>query len=82
MKNEESIQITYRKLGKERARGQWVEATRTIELDTRLKGKEHLEVLSHESTHCLLSFLDEDAVDRFAKNLAQILWIDGYRKTR
>jgi hypothetical protein len=78
---EPDVTITYRNLGKERARGMWCEATRTIEIDPRLDGKEHLEVIIHESLHCLLPFLDEPHVEKCAVNMAEILWADGYRKT-
>lgn len=74
------VTIVYRKLGRERARGQWLESALTIEIDPRLKGEEHLEVLIHESLHCLLDFLSEEAVDAYAKNMARLVYADGYRK--
>jgi hypothetical protein len=52
-KKQPTLTIVYRKLGREKARGQYCEATATIELDERLKGEEHLEVLVHESMHAL-----------------------------
>lgn len=75
-----ALQIHYRKLGREQARGQYCPATNVIELDERLRGQEHLEVLLHESLHALQPHHDEETVARDAVNLARILWVDGYRK--
>lgn len=74
------VTITYRKLGREQARGQYIPATQTIEIDERLRGQEHLEVLLHESLHALQPHHDEETVARDALNLARILWADGYRR--
>lgn len=75
-----SLKIRYRKLGREQARGQFIPATNTIELDERLTDEEHLEVLLHESLHALQPHHDEETVARDAVNLARILWVDGYRR--
>lgn len=75
-----SLQIRYRKLGREQARGQFLPALNVIELDERLDGEEHLEVLLHESLHALQPHHDEETVARDAVNLARILWVDGYRR--
>jgi hypothetical protein len=75
-----SLQIRYRKLGREQARGQFLPALNVIELDERLEGEEHLEVLLHESLHALQPHHDEETVARDAVNLARILWVDGYRR--
>jgi hypothetical protein len=75
------LQIAYRKLGKEKARGQFISDLGLIEIDERLTGEEHLEVLIHESLHALQPHHDELTVARDAVNLAHILWFDGYRKT-
>lgn len=74
------IKIFYRKLGKERARGQWSPATKTIEIDERLSGAEHLEVLIHEALHAIQPHHEEETIAKDAINLARILWKDGYRK--
>jgi hypothetical protein len=74
------VKIIYRKLGREQARGQYHPATNTIEIDPRLRGIEHLEILLHESLHALQPHHDEETVARDALNLARILWADGYRR--
>jgi hypothetical protein len=76
----DEITISYRKLGKEKARGQYIAALNLIELDSRLEGQEHLEILIHESLHALQPHHEEDTVARDAANLAAILWADGYRR--
>ena len=75
------VTIRYRKLGKERAKGQYIEDEALIEIDSRLTGREHLEILIHESLHALQPHHEEETVARDAANLARILWADGYRKT-
>ena len=77
-----TVRIDYRKLGKERAHGQFIPVLNIIEIDPRLKGKKHLDVLIHEGTHFLLPFMEEDAVAKFATDMAVILWADGYRKPK
>lgn len=74
------VTIRYRKLGKERAKGQYIAEGALIEIDSRLTGSEHLEILIHESLHALQPHHEEETVARDAANLAHILWADGYRK--
>ena len=74
------VTLVYRKLGKNRARGMYHEAQGLIEIDSRLEGKEHLEVLIHECLHLLQPYLDEPAVAALGVHLSEILFADGYRK--
>ena len=74
------VRILYRKLGKEKARGQYTASLNLIEIDERLVGEEHLEVLLHESLHALQPHHEEETICRDALNLSLILWADGYRK--
>lgn len=71
------IKVIYRKLGRERAYGQ---ADDFIELDPRLKGKKHLEILVHEALHCLFPALDEDKIIKKSITLINTLWYEGYRR--
>ena len=77
----QEITLSYRKLGREKARGQFIQAAGLIEIDSRLKGEEHLEVIIHEALHALQPHHDEETITRDALNLARILWVDGYRKS-
>ena len=81
-KPKRTVRIDYRPLGRERAHGQFIPVLNIIEIDPRLKGKKHLDVLIHEGTHFLLQYLEEDAVAKFATDMAEILWADGYRKPK
>jgi hypothetical protein len=56
--------------------------TNTIELNKRLKGKKHLEIIIHEKLHLLLQSYDEMAIKNMARELMGVLWSDGYRKIK
>lgn len=71
------IKLVYRKLGRERAYGQ---ADDFIELDPRLKGKKHLEILNHEAFHVLFPHLTEEEVIKKSIILTNTLWGEGYRR--
>lgn len=74
------IQVKYRKLGKEKSDGlAWI-PERLIEIDIRLKGIEHLEILIHELIHIQNPKWSEIKVKGHAKQLAEILWQQGYRR--
>jgi len=66
--------VIVRKLGKEKAWGQYHEDDNLIEIDDRLKGKLKLEVMIHERTHAHFKDMTEADVDRFAKTMADFLW--------
>ena len=57
------IKIIYRKLGKEKAYGM-ASSDGIIEIDSRLKGKKHLEILLHELGHLLNPKDSEETVMR------------------
>jgi len=48
----------------------------------KLRGEERLEVLVHEMVHAAGWHLDEDYVERFARDVARALWRLGYRGQR
>jgi hypothetical protein len=73
-----SIKVIYKKLGREKAYGQQI--FDVVEIDERLKGKKHLEILIHECTHFLFPEATEEEVTRKAILLTNTLWYDGYRK--
>ena len=72
--------IIHRKLGKEQANGQAFTDTGVIEIDERLRGLEHLDVLVHESLHILNPKWGEIKVQGHATELARVLWEQGYRR--
>jgi len=74
------IKVEYKKLGKKKLWGQALFETNTIELDTRAKGKKHLELLNHEGLHLLLPTLNEDEIVRISTSLTDLLWQENYRR--
>jgi len=73
------IKIIYRKLGKEQAYG-IASSDGVIEIDERLKGKKHCEILIHEILHLLNPKDDEKTIIRKSVTLTKILWNEGYRR--
>ena len=84
-----ALHIVRRKLGRERARGQYYGpgsryrgSAPRIEVDSRLEGCAELEVVIHEALHHAFPDLTEDAVERADHQLARVLWSMGYRKRK
>lgn len=73
------IKIIYRKLGKEQAYG-ISSSDGVIEIDSRLKGKKHLEICIHEMYHLLNPKDSEATVIKKSIILTKILWQEGYRR--
>ena len=74
------IKIIYKKLGRERLWGEANLDDNSIVLDIRLKGKKHLEILTHEALHILLPGANEDEIVRISTALTKILWSENYRR--
>ena len=73
------IRIKYKKLGKEQVHGlAWADGE--IHLDSRLKGRKHLEILIHEVSHVLWPNDDEEEIVEKSIILTKILWKEGYRR--
>jgi hypothetical protein len=75
------MKIKYVKLGRERAWGQADSAAGIIELDPRLKGKKHLEILIHEALHIIEPTWSETKVVNESKRLAKVIWSQNYRRS-
>ena len=73
-------QVIHRKLGREVAHGQCYLDTGIIEIDSRLKGLEHLDTLVHETLHILNPKWGEIKVLGHATEIARVLWEQGYRR--
>lgn len=73
------IRIKYRKLGKEKVWGV-AHSDGLIEIDERIKGKKHLELVNHEVMHLLWPDADEDEIEKKAIILTRILWKEHYRR--
>lgn len=52
----------------------------TIEVDPNLTEREHLRVLVHEAYHLADWNAREPKVDRVSRQIAELLWAQGYRR--
>jgi len=75
------IKVLYRKLGKEKAHGLAHLGENMIEIDNRLSGKKHLEILTHESLHILFPEMSEEEIELKSIILTNTLWAEKYRRT-
>jgi hypothetical protein len=73
------IKVKYRKLGKEKVWG-FAHSDELIELDNRLKGKKHLEILIHECLHILYPQAEEDEIVKKSVTLCNTIWHERYRR--
>ena len=71
------IKVVYKKLGRENA---WGRADDYVEIDPRVFGKKHLEVLTHECLHVLFPEATEEEITRKAILLTNTLWHQQYRR--
>jgi hypothetical protein len=74
-------EIIHRKLGKQKAHGLAYCESGVIHIDSRINGERHLEVLIHEITHIQNPRWSEIKVEGHAKEMATLLWEQGYRRT-
>ena len=73
------IKIIYKKLGRNKVHG-YAYKDGTIEIDSRLKGKKHLEILLHEIFHVFNYRESEEKIVLKSVTLTKILWEQGYRR--
>ena len=74
------IRVKYLKLGREKVWGFADISKKLIELDERLKGKKHLEILTHEALHIFLPEATEEEIVRLSVGLTEVLWKERYRR--
>jgi hypothetical protein len=72
------IKVVYKKLLREKSWG--IAYDDYIEIDPRLRGKKHLEIMLHELLHVVCPELSEEQVIRKSVLMANTLWGDGYRR--
>jgi hypothetical protein len=73
------IKVKYKKLGKEKVWG-LADSQGIIYIDSRLKGKKHLEILIHETLHLLYPEDSEDEVVERSIILTNLIWKQRYRR--
>lgn len=74
------IKVIYKKLGRERLWGEANFDDNSIVIDSRLKSRKHLEILTHESLHILLPSFNEEEIVRISTALTKLLWKENYRR--
>jgi hypothetical protein len=74
------MKVVSKKLGREKAWGSANLDDNTIEIDPRLTGRKHLEILIHEAMHLMNPEWTEKEVIRQSKKLTLLLWKQEYRK--
>lgn len=74
------FKVKYRKLGKEKVYGFAHYDGDIIEIDPRIDGKKHMEILIHESFHLLFPSMEEEEVTEKAIKLTHTLWRQRYRR--
>lgn len=77
---ERFMKIINKKLGRQKALGQAFSQGKIIELDSRLKNKEHLEILIHEVLHILNWEWKEEKVIQQSRKIANVIWKENYRR--
>lgn len=80
MAGRKNIKAIYRKLGKEKIWGQADFGDNSIEIDPRIKGKKHLEIMTHEVLHLLFPKLSEENIIEKSIILTNVLWKESYRR--
>jgi hypothetical protein len=85
MNKRKPIKIVYRKLGRHKVDGIGVDGLaykedREIHIDSTVRGFPLLETLIHEIQHCQNPKCAEIKITGHAKELALLLWEQGFRK--
>lgn len=73
------IKVKYSKLGKQKVWG-FAHSDGLIEIDEKLKGKKHLEILVHECLHILYPNDSEEEIVTKSVILTNTLWFEKYRR--
>lgn len=76
------LRIIDRKLGRERAVGQYEQGSRRIEIDPRQSSRDRLGTVIHETLHYLYPGQTEDQILRAEEVMADTIWRDGYRRVQ
>jgi hypothetical protein len=73
------IKVKYSKLGKQKVWG-LAHSDGLVEIDDKLKGKKHLEILLHECLHLLYPNDSEDEIVANSVILTNTIWGEKYRR--
>jgi len=76
------IEISYKKLGRNKAHGLAWDKEREVVIDSGLTGQDLLETLIHEIMHCQNPKWPEIKIVGHSKEMADLLWQQGFRKVQ
>lgn len=74
------IKVVLKKLGNSKAWGLAFQGEDTIHVDFRCKPKFFCQVLNHEVAHLHFPEISETRIDKFGRDLANILYEHGFRR--
>jgi len=74
------IKVVEKKMGRKKLWGQAHFDRGEIDIDPRLKGKKHLEILLHEALHIIYQSEDEDRIVKDSIALTNLIWEQSYRR--
>lgn len=74
------MRIVERKLGRERAAGQYEFGTNHIEVDPRQSSRDRMDTVIHETLHYAFPRMGEATVAKTARTISAALWSDRYRR--
>jgi len=72
--------IVEKRLGRERAAGQYEPGTRHIEIDPRQSARDRMDTVIHETLHYCFPRMPEKIVESTANAISAALWKDRYRR--
>lgn len=79
-KKMKKIKIIEKKLGREKAWGQFWQGINIVDIDPRQKSRRYLNTLIHEILHCLYPEDSENKIRLNADTLTRYIWIKNYRR--
>lgn len=79
MAKSKNIKVNYTSLGREKALGIADLDTREIFIDSRVRGKQKLYMLIHESNHILHPDWTEEQVISYSRQMTAVLWAEHIR---
>lgn len=80
--NLKKVKVRYKKLGRERAWGQYYydRGKDNIDLDPRMNEKKFLIVAAHEISHAVFPDMVESDIERLSNGIGKFLWSLGFRR--
>ena len=74
------VKIVEKKLGREKAWGQFWQGVNLVEIDPRQKSRRYLNTLIHELLHYMYPNDSESKVKKNADILSKYIWVKNFRR--